>query len=179
MRVAAPSGKPHAAARTEQIILFRIAGQPFAVSSASVQEVRSVDSLAGVAIGIDLPTLRKVRHVVRRGEKALYVVSGAAHFGLPASPAGLVFVLRKTRTALLVDGIDKMATMSRLQALPLAYCHEERKWYRGLTALDQNVIPVVNPEGFLNADEIALLDASLVREVATDELAGEGMELPE
>ena len=54
-----------------------------------------------------------------------------------------------------------MATMTRLQALPLAYCHEERNWYRGLTALDQNVIPVVNPEGFLTADEFALLDASL------------------
>jgi len=172
VRVAAPSGKPHAAARTEQIILFRISGQPFAVSSASVQEVRSVDSLAGVAIGIDLPTLRKVRHVLRRGEKVLYVVSGTAHFGLPASPAGLVFVL-------LVDGIDKMATMSRLQALPLAYCQEERNWYRGLTALDQNVIPVVNPEGFLNAEEIALLEASLVREAVADELPGEGMELPE
>jgi chemotaxis signal transduction protein len=179
MRVAAPAAKPHAAARTEQIILFRISGQPFAVSSSSVQEVRSVDSLAGVATGIDLPTLKKVRHVVRRGEKALYVVSGTAHFGLPASAAGLVFVLRKTRTALLVDGIDKMATMIRLQALPLAYCHEERNWYRGLTALDQNVIPVVNPEGFLNADELALLDASLVPEVVTDELAGEPMELPE
>ena len=179
MRVAAPAAKPHAAPRTEQIILFRISGQPFAVSSASVQEVRSVDSLAGVAIEIDLPTLRKVRHVVRRGERALYVVSGAAHFGLPASAARLVFVLRKTRTALLVDGIDKMATMTRLQALPLAYCHEERKWYRGLTALDQNVIPVVNPEGFLNADEAALLDASLAPEVLPDGLAGEGMEPPE
>jgi chemotaxis signal transduction protein len=179
MRVAAPPAKPFAAARTEQIILFRISGQPFAVSSASVQEIRSVDSLAGAATEIDLPTLRKVRHVVQRGGKALYVVSGAAHFGLPASAAGLVFVLRKTRTALLVDGIDKMATMTRLQALPLAYCREERTWYRGLTALDQNVIPVVNPEGFLNADEFALLDASLAPQPVPDELAGEGMELPE
>jgi hypothetical protein len=120
-----------------------------------------------------------VRHVVRRNEKALYVVSGAAHFGLPPSSAGLVFVLRKTRTALLVDGIDKMATMTRLQALPLAYCNEERIWYRGLTALDQNVIPVVNPEGFLTADEFALLDASLVPESLPEELPGDGMESPE
>jgi chemotaxis signal transduction protein len=147
------------------------------VSSASVQEVRSVDSLAGVATEIDQPTLRKVRHVVRRGEKTLYVVSGAAHFGLPPSSAGLVFVLRKNHTALLVDGIDKMATMTRLQALPLAYCHEERAWYRGLTALDQNVIPVVNPEGFLTAEEFALLDASIVPETIPDILTGEGMEL--
>ena len=179
MRVAAPPAKPQSAARTEQIILFRISGLLFAVSSASVQEVRSVDSLAGAATEIDQPTLRKVRHVVRRGDKALYVVSGAAHFGLPPSSAGLVFVLRKTRTALLVDGIDKMATMTRLQALPLAYCHEERAWYRGLTALDQNVIPVVNPEGFLSVEEFALLDASLVPEALPEELPGDGMELPQ
>jgi hypothetical protein len=61
--------------------------------------------------------------------------------------------------ALLVDGIEKMPTMSRLQALPGAFCHEERAWYRGLTVLDQNVIPVVNPCGFLTAEELALLDA--------------------
>ena len=179
MRVAAPPVKPRIAARTEQLILFRISGHPFAVSSASVQEVRSVDSLSGAAREIDQPTLRKVRHVVRRNEKALYVVSGAAHFGLPPASAGLVFVLRKTRTALLVDGIDKMATMTRLQALPLAYCSEERTWYRGLTAIEQNVIPVVNPEGFLTADELALLDAALVPEALPNELPGEHMELPE
>ncbi len=117
MRVAAPPAKSHVA-RTEQIILFRVSGQVFAVSSASVQEVRSVDSLSGAATEINQPTLRKVRHVLRRGDKALYVVSASAHFGLPAASASLVFVLRKTRTALLVDGMDKMATMSRLQALP-------------------------------------------------------------
>ncbi len=178
MRVAAPPAKLRAA-RTEQIILFRISGQPFAVSSASVQEVRGVDSLSGVATEISLPALRKVRHVVRRNDKALYVVNGAAHFGLPPSSAGLVFVLRKTRTALLVDGIDKMATMTRLQALPLSYCHEERLWYRGLTALDQNVIPVVNPEGFLTEEEFALLDASLVPEQLPGELSNDGMELPQ
>jgi chemotaxis signal transduction protein len=178
MRVAVPPVKPRAA-RTEQIILFRVSGQLFALSSASVQEVRGVDSLSGAATEVNQPTLRKVRHVLRRNDKALYVVNAAAHFGLPGSSAGLVFVLRKTRTAILVDGIDKMATMIRLQALPLAYCHEERQWYRGLTALDQNVIPVVNPEGFLTADEFALLDASLVPEKVPDDLAGEGMELPE
>jgi chemotaxis signal transduction protein len=178
MRVASPSAKSHAA-RTEQIILFRVSGQVFAVSSASVQEVRSVDSLSGAATEINLPTLRKVRHVVRRGDKSLYVVNAAAHFGLPASSAGLVFVLRKTRTALLVDGMDKMATMNRLQALPLSYCHEERLWYRGLTALDQNVIPVVNPEGFLTADEFALLDASLPPLETPEETTSNSTELPQ
>jgi chemotaxis signal transduction protein len=159
MQFPAPSKSP--VLRTEQIILFRVSGQLFAVSSGSVQEVRSVDSLAGSATEISAPGLKKVRHIVRRGDKSLFVVNGALHFGLPLTSGLLVFVLRRTRTALLIDGIEKMTTMTRLQALPQAFCHEERNWYRGLTALDQNVVPVVKPEGFLTYEELALLDQTL------------------
>jgi chemotaxis signal transduction protein len=148
--------------RTEQIILFRVSEQLFAVSSASVQEVRSVDSLSGSATAITVPGLGKVRHIVHRNEQSLYVVNGAMHFGLPLTPGTLVFILRGTRTALLVDGIEKMSSMTRLQSLPQSFCHEERLWYRGLTALDQTIVPVVNPEGFLSEEELYLLDASLV-----------------
>jgi len=158
MQFPAPSKSP--VLRTEQIILFRVSGQMFAVSSGSVQEVRSVDSLAGSAAEITAPGLKKVRHIVRRGDKSLFVVNAALHFGLPVTAGLLVFVLRRTRTALLVDGIEKMTTMTRLQALPQAFCNEERAWYRGVTALEQNVIPVVNPEGFLTSEEIAVLELS-------------------
>lgn len=178
MRVAAPPVKVHAA-RSEQVILFRVSGLLFAVSSASVQEVRSVDSLAGVSTEIDQPSLRKVSHVLHRGDKSLYVVNSALHFGLPSASAGLVFVLRKTRTALLVESMERMATMTRLQALPLAYCQDERQWYRGLTALDQTVIPVVNPEGFLTPEEFALLDATVLPQLAADDAANSETELPQ
>lgn len=159
MRLAAPA-KP-VPARSEQIIVFRICGELFAVSSASVQEVRSTDSFSGASTEISVAGLRKVRHVVRRGDRSLFIVSGAQHFDLPPTPGALVFVLRKTRTALLVDGIEKMTAMTRLQSLPKSFCHEERLWYRGLTTVEQAVIPVVNPEGFLSPDELALLDASM------------------
>jgi chemotaxis signal transduction protein len=157
MRPATPT-KAHPA-RTEQIILFRASNQVFAISSTSVQEVRSVDSLSGVAVEIHEPTLPKVRHALRRGDRNVYVVDAALHFDLRPSSAALVFLIRKSRVALLVDGIEKMMTMSHLQALPGAFCQEERAWYRGLTVLEQNVIPVVNPSGFLTGQEIALLDA--------------------
>jgi len=174
MQLKAPSKTPPA--RTEQIILFRVSGQLFAVSSGSVQEVRSVDTLAGSATEIVAPGLKKVRHIVRRGDRSLFVVNGAMHFGLPLTPGLLVFVLRGTRTALLIDGIEKMTTMTRLQALSQAFCSEERNWYRGLTALDQNVVPVVKPEGFLTNDEMAMLEQSLipaeVEESAENQLAG-------
>ena len=159
MRFPAPSKTP--ALHTEQIILFRVSGHLFAVSSGSVQEVRSVDSLAGSATEITAPGLKKVRHIVRRGDKSLFVVNGALHFGLPLTSGLLVFVLRRTRTALLIDGIEKMTTMTRLQALPQAFCNEERNWYRGVTVLDQNIVPVVKPEGFLTCEEIALLEHTL------------------
>jgi chemotaxis signal transduction protein len=161
MQFAAAHKAPHV--RTEQIILFRCSTQVFAISSASVQEVRSVDSLAGSPMEIEEPSLPKVRHMFRRGEQNLYVVNGAVHFGLRPSPASLIFLLRRARAALLIDGIEKMTTMTRLQALPAAFCHEERVWYRGLTVLDQSVIPVVSPEGFLTSDELFLLDALVAR----------------
>ena len=177
MRAAAPTKSNPV--RTEQIILFRISGHIFAVSSASVQEVRSADSMAGMTVEINAPALRKVRHVAQRGDRSLFVVNGAAHFGLAPSPGALIFVLRKTRTALLIDGIEKMTSMTRLQALPQSFCHEERQWYRGLTALDQTVVPVVHPDCFLSAEELALLDAALLPAeiVAREQI--EGTELPQ
>lgn len=155
--------------RSEQIILFRIGEQLFALSSSSVQEVRGADSLSGGAYEISAPGIDKVRQFVRRGANTLFLVSGAVHFGLSAPDGVLAFVLRDTRTALLVDSIEKMTAMTRLQALPLSFCHEERQWYRGLTALDQTVVPVVRPEGFLSADELMMLDAALPPPAVSEE----------
>ena len=146
--------------RTEQIILFRVSGQTFAISSASVQEVRSVDNIAGLAQDLPDSTIRKVRHSIRRGDRTLYIVNVALHFGLQPQPAALVFFLRRTRAALLVDGIEKMTTMSRLQALSFAFQGDERNWYRGLTTIDQIVVPVVQPEGFLSLSELTLLEGA-------------------
>jgi chemotaxis signal transduction protein len=176
MRLAVPV--KHRPVRSEQIILFRISDQLFAVSSSSVQEVRGADSLAGGAGEIDAPGLAKVQQFIRRRDKTLFIVNGATHFGLPPSKGLLLFVLCNTRTALLVDSIEKMTAMTTLQALPLSFCHEERQWYRGLTALDQNVLPVVRPEGFLSTDELMLLDAALppLEELSGNPDDGAGLE---
>jgi chemotaxis signal transduction protein len=163
--------------RTEQIILFRAGNQIFAISSASVQEVRSVDSLAGAAEEITEPSLRKVRHAIRRGDRNIYVVNATLHFELRPTPPALIFLLRKSRVALLVDGIEKMTTMTRLQALSGAFCHEERTWYRGLTVLDQNVIPVVNPAGFLTPEQVSHLDSLTGPQNPPESAAATGAEL--
>ena len=170
MRFPAPSKTT--ALRTEQIILFRVSGQLFAVSSGSVQEVRSVDSLAGSATEISAPGLKKVRHIVRRGDKSLFVVNGALHFGLPLTSGLLVFVLRRTRTALLIDGIEKMTTMTRAcKRFRRLSATKSATGTAGLTALDQNVVPVVKPEGFLTSEEIALLESSLAPAALAAEIA--------
>ena len=167
------------ALRAEQIILFRVGGQLFAISSASVQEVRSIDGLTGTTRDIPNSNVSKVRHTIRRGDTTHYVVSGTSHFGLPPAAASLIFFLRHTPTALLIDGIEKMTTMTYLQALPQTFCREERDWYRGLTALDQTVVPVVKPEGFLSVEELTLLDSVLQAELKkqqSDELEASASE---
>ena len=175
MRVALqPAVKPRAL-RSEQVILFRIGGQFFAISSAAIQEIRSTDSLAGAAREITQPELRKVRHVVQRANRALYVVHGGTMFDLPLSRATLVFVLRRGRAALLVDSIEKMTSITRLQALPQAFCRDERNWYRGLAVMEEGVVPVLSPEGLLSGEELATLDATLA--AAEVERSGESSEM--
>ncbi|HYA97475.1 MAG TPA: chemotaxis protein CheW [Methylomirabilota bacterium] len=148
------------ARRSEQMILFRIAHQLFAISANAVQEVRSADGMTGRIAEVPRAELRKVRHVVQRGERTVYVIDGGIQFGIPAAQSALVFVLRDLRAALLVDAIDRMASFTALHALPEAFCHEERGWYRGLVILDSNVIPVVDPRGLLSRGDLELLDAN-------------------
>jgi hypothetical protein len=79
----APTSAKPGSLRAEQIILFRVGEQLFALSSSSVQEVRSADSLSGGAKKIAAPGVDKVREFVRRGQNTLFIVSGATHFGRP------------------------------------------------------------------------------------------------
>ncbi|MBZ5701724.1 MAG: chemotaxis protein CheW [Acidobacteriia bacterium] len=168
--------------RPEQMILFRIGSQLFAISASVVQEIRSADSIGSAAADIQQPGLRKVRSLVRRGRRTLYIVHGGTLFGLPPSQAALVFLFRNRRAALLVDAIDRMAAITRLQAVPQSFCHEERNWYRGFVAMENSVIPVVNPDGLLLAQEIAQLDAAAetasAENAAADPIGGEN-EFPE
>jgi len=159
MKIAAQeAGKSRRARRSEAMILFVIANRMFAISADSVQEIRSTDSLAGAACEIENPELAKVRHTIDRGRRTYYVVNAGMHFGLPVTRPELVLILRQFRAALLVDRIDRMADISAVHALPLAFTGEERRWYRGLAYLDDSVIPVVEPTGFLTPQEFQRLD---------------------
>jgi hypothetical protein len=130
----------------------------FAISADSVQEIRSTDSLAGAASEIENPELPKVRHTIDRSRRTYYVVNAGMHFGLPVTRPALVLILRQFRAALLVDRIDRMADILGVYPLPLSFAGDERRWYRGLAYLDDAVIPVVEPTGFLTPEEFQRLD---------------------
>jgi chemotaxis signal transduction protein len=173
VKIATTDGSKARRARAgEAVILFCIANQTFAIAADAVQEIRSTDSLGGTAIEIEQAEVPKVRHLVERARRTYYVVSGCAHFGLRVTRPTLVLILRQIRAAVLVDSIERMADLAIIHPLPRAFEGEERKWYRGLTYIEDRVIPVIHPGGFLTAEEFARLDHAAVLSSATQQLEG-------
>jgi chemotaxis signal transduction protein len=96
-------------------------------------------------------------------------VNAGQHFGLPISRPTLVLILRQFRVAVLIDRIDRMTDISATYPLPTAFTGEEKRWYRGLTYVDDHVIPVVQPDGFLTSKDFRRLDA-VAQQEGTPEL---------
>jgi len=148
-------GKP------EAVILFWVAHQMLAIAAESVQEIRSTDGLAGAANEIEQEAVPKVRHILEWGRRTCYVVNAGAHFDLPVTRPTLVLILRRMRVAVLVDRIDRMTEIPAVYPLPQAFVGKERSWYRGLAYIDDSVIPVVEPSGFLSSEEFVALDRTI------------------
>jgi chemotaxis signal transduction protein len=144
--------------RSETVILFFVARQMFAIAVDSVQEIRSTDSLSGAANEMEQSAVLKVRHTIERNRRTYFVVNAGTHFNLPATRPALVLILRELRVAVLVDRIERMAEIPAVYALPQAFSGAERRWYRGLAYVDDVVIPVIQPAGFLTPDEFRQLD---------------------
>jgi len=182
MRIAPSESRPgRRSSRSEPVILFSISGQTFAINANAIQEIRTTDSISAAATDVSAPGIPKVRHRLWRARTTFHVVNGAAHFGLPASRPTQVVVLRNYRIAVLVDSIDRMETMTFLMALPPGFCGAERVWYRGVTLISENVIPVVSPAGFLTEEEFAQLDAAATdaaESESTVETGGEAIRSP-
>jgi len=149
---------PRDARPREQVAVFSIADYRFVISAASIQEIRSTDSLGGTVVHLNRVVLRKVRHIVERDSRAYYVVSGCDHFHLALSRPNTVLILRNAPVAVLVDQIEEMAEMRVLLELPRSFIGEERTWYRGLTVMDRKVLPVANPLGFLTPADLQDLE---------------------
>jgi chemotaxis signal transduction protein len=173
MRIASQdAGKSRRARRSEPVILFSVAHQMFAISADSVQEIRSTDSMAGAANDIEQPLLEKVRHTIDRAHRKYYVVNACTHFNLPVTRPTLVLILRQLRVAVLVDKIERMAEISAVHTLPHAFIGDERRWYRGLAYVEDHVIPVIEPAGFLTREEFKALERVTKSSASQREMEG-------
>jgi hypothetical protein len=150
--------RPRKLRSSEPAILFAVSRQLFAIAADAVQEIRSTDSIAGASREFEMPAVPKVRHTLERGPRQYFVVNACTHFGLRVSRPTLVLILRQLRVAVLVDRIERMTELPAVFDLPLAFSGAERRWYRGLAYLNDHVIPVVDPRGFLTAEDFRLLD---------------------
>lgn len=148
----------HKSAR-ENVILFTVADFKFAIAAGAVSEIRSTEGLKRFSAEGRHRATAKVEYTLQRNGVTFFVVNVARHFGLASAKPGRVLVLRHTAAAILVDSTDRMMEISVLRSLPMAFTGEEKNWYRGLTILNEEVLPVVNPAAFLSKGEAAVLSA--------------------
>ena len=147
----------------EGVILFRVGAFNFAIAAGAVKEIRGMAGLSAFTLGGIAARIDKLRYTLERGGITYFVVDAARHFDVKGSTPGRVLILRNSAAAVLVDSTDRMMEISALHALPRAFTHEERIWYRGLAVVDGEVVPVVNPGAFLNQEEQDILRAGLER----------------
>jgi chemotaxis signal transduction protein len=159
MKIAAQEApRPKRARASEPAIVFTVSRQLFAIAADAVQEIRSTDSIAGAASEFESADVPKVRHTIERVHRQYYVVNACTHFRLRVTRPTLVLILRQLRVAVLVDRIERMTELPAVYDLPLAFSGDERHWYRGLTYLNDHVIPVVDPRGFLTPEDFRRLE---------------------
>jgi len=150
-------------AAREDVIVFAVSGFKLAIAAGAVKEIRGMEGLHPFTLGGISTQIAKLKHTLERNGATYFVVDAARHFQLPPSHPSRVMVLRNTHTGVLVDSTDRIMEISALHALPPAFTHEERGWYRGLAVVNGQVVPVVNHGAFLNRTELETLRAGLER----------------
>ena len=147
----------------EGVILFSVSGQKFAIAAGAVNEIRSCEELRDFNLGTVTERVDKLRYTLERSGTTYFVVDAGRHFNLRASIRGRVLILRNSTAAVLVDSTDRMVDIFALHAIPRAFTGEERIWYRGLTVIAGEVVPVVNPAAFLSKAEQEIVRSGLER----------------
>jgi chemotaxis signal transduction protein len=155
--------QPPPQAAREDVIVFAVGGFKLAIAAGVVKEIRGMEDLHPFALGGISAQIAKLKYTLERNGTTYFVVDAAQHFQLPESHGSRVMVLRNVPTGVLVDSTDRIMEISSLHALPRAFTHEERGWYRGLAVVNGAVVPVVNHNAFLNREELEILRAGLER----------------
>lgn len=157
-----PLPQPAPPAR-EDVIVFAVGGFKFAIAAAAVKEIRGMEGVHEFTLGGISGQIAKLKYTLERSGTTYFVVDAARHFQLPHSQPSRVLILRNVPTGVLVDSTDRIMEISSLHALPRAFTHEERGWYRGLAVVNGTVVPVVNHNAFLNKAELEILRTGLER----------------
>ena len=150
-------------AAREDVIVFAVSGFRLAIAAAAVKEIRGMEGLHPFTLGGISAQIAKLKYTLERNGTTYFVVDAAQHFQLPGSHPSRVMVLRNIPTGVLVDSTDRIMEISALHALPPAFTHVERGWYRGLAVVNGQVVPVVNHAAFLDRAELETLRAGLER----------------
>jgi chemotaxis signal transduction protein len=155
--------RPEMKAAREDVIVFAVGGYKLAIAAGAVKEIRGMDDLHPFKLGGISTQIAKLKYTLDRNGATYFVIDAAEHFRLPATNASRVMVLRNVPTGVLVDSTDRIIEIAALHALPPAFTHEERGWYRGLAVVNGLVVPVVNHNAFLNRPELEIVRAGLER----------------
>ena len=147
----------------EDVIVFVVGGFRFAIAAGAVKEIRDMEGLQPFTLGGISTQITKLKYTLERAGTTYFVVDAAQHFGLPAAQPSRVMILRNAPAAVLVDSTDRIMEISALHALPRAFTHEERGWYRGLAIMNGAVVPVVNHNAFLSKADMETVNAGLER----------------
>lgn len=111
------------------VILFTAGGMRFAVEASEVEEIRD----------------REERAAIRR-LKGAESIDFALRVGLGAGILERFVVLKPGECSLGVTEVERMTTLPKVVPLPGLFRGEERRWYRGLLLLENEVVPLVRTE---------------------------------
>ncbi len=137
--------------RVESVILFTVGPFAFAISAIDVDEIREPIGLSPLPPYIN----SKVKYTLHRNGHDYMVVDSSFYFQMLPSKVERVLVLRNRPVVITTGSVARMAEIDAVWALPNVFKGEERRWYRGLSLIDGNVVPVVNAENFLTEAELA------------------------
>jgi len=136
------------------LILFRVDGFWLAIESQAVDEIREARDLQTL---LTPAASTKVRLSFRKHGVDYFVIDSCQHYRLTPTRMALLLVLRDLPVAIGAAEVDRMVEASAIDPLPWAFRGEERRWYKGLARLGATLLPVVDPESFLSADELEQL----------------------
>jgi hypothetical protein len=126
------------AATAGPVILFTAGGVRFAVEASQVEEIRDREERAAI-----------------RPLKGAESIDFALRVGLGAGILERFVVLKPGECSLGVTEVERMTSLPRAVPLPGLFRGEERRWYRGLLLLEDEVVPLVRTEYWRTAAQPA------------------------